>query len=80
VVPVHYDLVLTPDIYAPNPAQFSLSGKLVARVTCKEVTSQIVLHAVGLDLSRDGMRVTSQADGGRQVDVIVIGLFVFSIN
>ncbi|KAK7105575.1 hypothetical protein V1264_016939 [Littorina saxatilis] len=63
VVPLHYELQWTPDIYRADPANFRLSGNVVIRMLCKEVTSLIIMHAVGLDISRDGMNVTSLNNG-----------------
>ena len=54
---MHYELEFRPDFYKSNASKFELAGEVVIRVRCKEVTSVIILHAMGLNISFDKMEV-----------------------
>ncbi|KAL8588264.1 hypothetical protein ACOMHN_008567 [Nucella lapillus] len=49
VTPYHYDLELQLDIYGPDPAAFTFSGRVSVWVEVGEATSSITLHAHLLD-------------------------------
>ena len=76
-MPVHYELEFTPDIYQSDPSGFGLAGKVVIRVLCKEVTSVIILHAIGLNISRDRMEVAPVQGNGTSMPSVEVSVSAY---
>ncbi|XP_061193634.1 aminopeptidase N-like [Saccostrea echinata] len=44
LLPIHYNVVLRPDLYNKNPADFSTPGRVKIWINCTEETGNITLH------------------------------------
>ncbi|KAK7497083.1 hypothetical protein BaRGS_00011613, partial [Batillaria attramentaria] len=68
--PEHYHLQFVPDIYRNSTADFRLYGSVTIRVLCQENTLSVILHAIGLDIARNSVNVTTiGGSGGAGPDV-----------
>ncbi|XP_064646003.1 aminopeptidase N-like isoform X2 [Lineus longissimus] len=63
LVPVHYDLELTPDIYGTDPKTFRFQGKVKIIMTCKKPTDVVKLHINKLDIVDNSIKFVSESGG-----------------
>ena len=67
VLPTHYDIKLTPDIYGPDPTLFRFEGRVNIHLNCTIGTDVIVLHAKQLDVDNSSSGIVlsplSMSDG-----------------
>ena len=62
VIPVHYELMLRPDIYTGDNTTFSFSGDVTITITCMKATDVITLHINKLEIQQSD--VTLSGMGG----------------
>ena len=74
---MHYELEFRPDFYKSNASKFELAGEVVIRVRCKEVTSVIILHAMGLNISRDRMEVAPVQGNGTSMPSVEVSVSAY---
>jgi aminopeptidase N len=65
VMPIHYDLMLKPDIYTGNSDTFSFSGDVSITITCMKATDVITLHINKLDIAQSDVTL---AESGPNVN------------
>ncbi|RUS70352.1 hypothetical protein EGW08_021885, partial [Elysia chlorotica] len=56
IMPVHYDVELTPMFFADDPKDFTFSGKTTLIVECKNSTSTISVHAKDIVINQTAIR------------------------
>lgn len=70
VIPKLYTLELTPDIYASDPKDFKITGKVDIVVDCKEDTKNITIHINKLTIDRAKIQIRKQS--GNQSGLTVV--------
>jgi hypothetical protein len=69
LVPSHYDLRIRPDIYQEKKEDFIFDGNVTIHFKCRRSTNRIKLHATGLEINQDAVRLTGKAGGEGRLKV-----------